>query len=119
MTIITAVAALAALIELAGALGIAGYCAAALLSVLVHRSPRRARLLVIEGSLWGLGLKTAASLLKTLLVHDWDSILAFTAILALRTVLKRLFTWEQRQIGEQQIGAEGPRAATSGRDGGA
>lgn len=119
MTIITAVAALAALIELAGALGIAGYCAAALLSVLVHRSPRRAQLLVIEGSLWGLGLKTAASLLKTLLVYDWDSILAFTAILALRTVLKRLFTWEQRQIGEQQIGAEGPRAATSGRDGGA
>ena len=56
---------------------------------------------MIKGSLWGLGLKTAASLLKTLLVHDWDSILAFTAILALRTVLKRLFTWEQQQIEEQ------------------
>ena len=102
MTAATGVAALAALIEFAGALGIAAYCAAAMLSVAVHRVPRRARLLVIEGSLWGLGLKTAASLLKTLLVHDWDSILAFTAILALRTVLKRLFTWEQRQIGEQR-----------------
>ncbi|MGI4940402.1 MAG: DUF1622 domain-containing protein [Janthinobacterium lividum] len=46
-----------------------------------------------------MGLKTAASLLKTLVVHDWNGILAFAAILALRTVLKRLFTWEQQRIG--------------------
>lgn len=33
----------AALIELAGALGIAGWCAAALVSLVVHRSPGRLR----------------------------------------------------------------------------
>ena len=89
------VTAAACLIEFAGALGIAGWCAAAAVSLPLHRSPGRAQALVIEGSLWGLGLKTAASLLKTLVVHDWNGILAFAAILALRTVLKRLFTWEQ------------------------
>ena len=94
----------AALIELAGALGIAGCCAAALVSLARHRQPGRAQALVIEGSLWGLGLKTAASLLKTLTVHDWNGILAFAAILALRTVLKRLFTWEQQRIGAAQQG---------------
>jgi len=95
----------AALIELAGALGIAGWCAAALASLAVHRSPGRAQALIIEGSLWGLGLKTAASLLKTLLVHDWDGILAFAAILALRTLLKRLFSWERKRIGAVTVAA--------------
>ena len=89
----------AALIEAAGALGIAGWCMAAVVSLVLHHSPNRAQALVIEGSLWGLGLKTAASLLKTLIVHDWNGILAFATILALRTVLKRLFTWEQQRIG--------------------
>ena len=89
----------AALIEAAGALGIAGCCMAAVVSLVLHRSPGCAQALVIKGSLWGLGLKTAASLLKTLVVHDWNGILAFAAILALRTVLKRLFTWEQQRIG--------------------
>lgn len=100
----------AALIELAGALGIAGWCAAALVSLAVHRSAGRAQALIIEGSLWGLGLKTAASLLKTLLVHDWNGILAFAAILALRTVLKRLFTWEQQRIGEGTAAVAGTAA---------
>ena len=96
----------AALIELAGALGIAGWCAAAAVSLVLHRSPSRAQALVIEGSLWGLGLKTAASLLKTLVVHDWNGILAFAAILALRTVLKRLFVWERQRIGGAPLGPE-------------
>lgn len=87
----------AALIEAAGALGIVGCCMAAVVSLVLHRSPGRAQALVIEGSLWGLGLKTSASLLKALVVHDWNGILAFAAILALRTVLKRLFTWEQHR----------------------
>ncbi len=94
----TVIVHLASLIELAGALGIAGCCAAAVASLVMHRLPGRAQALVIEGSLWGLGLKTAASLLKTLVVHDWNGILAFAAVLALRTVLKRLFTWERQRI---------------------
>lgn len=67
---------------------------AVVVSLVLHRSPGRAQALVIEGSRWGLSLKTAASLPKTLVVHHWSGILAFAAILALRTVLKRLFAWE-------------------------
>ncbi len=46
---------------------------------------------MVEGSVCGLGLKTAPSLHKTLVVHDQNGILALAAILALRTALKRLF----------------------------
>ena len=92
-------ATLAALVEFAGALGVAGHCLAALAVLACRRDIGRARLLVIEGSLWGLGLKTAASLLKTITVHDWEGILAFASILALRTVLKRVFAWEAGRLG--------------------
>ena len=89
---------LAALIEFAGALGIVGYCVAALAVLVRHWAITRARLLVIEGSLWGLGFKTAASLLKTTTVHDWNGIASFAAILALRTVLKWVFAWEASRL---------------------
>ncbi len=86
------------LIELAGSLIIVGYCLAALAQLAQTRNPVRVRLLVIEGALWGLSLKTAASLLKTIEIHSWGQIGAFAAILALRTVLKRLMVWEQRHL---------------------
>jgi len=57
-----------------------------------------ARLLVIQGSLWGLSLKTAASLLKTIELHSWEQIGAFMAILALRTLVKRVMTWEETRL---------------------
>ncbi len=89
---------LIALIELAGALLIVGYCIAALLELVRTRNPVRVRLLVIEGALWGLSLKTAASLLKTIDIHTWTQIAAFSAILALRTMLRRVMTWEERHL---------------------
>ncbi len=89
---------LVALIELAGALLIVGYCIAALIAVIRTRNPVRVRLLVIEGALWGLSLKTAASLLKTIEIHTWAQIGAFVAILALRTVLRRVMTWEEYRL---------------------
>ncbi len=87
-----------ALIEFAGALVIAGHCVAGLVEALRSRNPAAVRLLVIEGSLWGLSLKTAASLLKTIEVHSWEQIAAFTAILALRTLVKRVMTWEEARL---------------------
>ena len=45
---------LIALIELAGALIIVGYCVGALIQLARTRNPVRVRLLVIEGALWGL-----------------------------------------------------------------
>lgn len=87
-----------ALIELVGSVLIAGYCAAAAILLLRTRVPGPARLLVIQGSLWGLSLKTAASLLKTIELQTWTQIGAFAAILALRTLLKRVLTWEEKRI---------------------
>lgn len=87
-----------ALIELAGALLIVGYCVAALVSLLRTGVPETARLLIIQGSLWGLSLKTAASLLKTIELQTWAQIGAFASILALRTLIKRVMTWEAQRI---------------------
>ncbi len=89
---------LIALIELAGALLIVGYCIAALVELARTRDPVRVRLLVIEGALWGLSLKTAASLLKTIEIHSWAQIGIFLAILTLRTIVGRVMSWEQHQL---------------------
>ena len=90
--------ALIGVIEFAGALLIAGYCVAALIRGIQTRDPATMRLLVIEGALWGLSLKTAASLVKTIDIQSWNQIAAFAAILALRTILKRVMTWEESRI---------------------
>lgn len=81
-------------IEFAGALLIVGHCIAGLVELARSRNLAAARVLVIQGSLWGLDLKTAASLLKTIEIHSWEQIAAFTAILALRILVKRAMTWE-------------------------
>lgn len=86
------------LIELAGSLLIVGYCVAAAVAILRTRVPEEARLLIIQGSLWGLSLKTAASLLKTIELQTWAQIGAFCAIFALRTLIKRVETWEEQRI---------------------
>ncbi len=99
---------LIALIELAGALVIVGYCLAALVRLVRTRDPAAVRLLVIEGALWGLSLKTAAALLKTIEIQGWDQIGAFAAILALRTVVKRVMAWEETHLAQ-------PHAAGSSR----
>ena len=87
-----------AAIELAGSLLIVGYCIGALIELIRTRNPVPVRLLVIEGALWGLSLKTSASLLKTIQIQDWNQIGAFAAILALRTVLRRVMAWEEHRL---------------------
>lgn len=88
-----------AAIELAGALLIVAYCASAAVEFLRTRDPGGpGRLLIIEGALWGLNLKTAGSLLKTIELQTWAQIGAFAAILTLRTVIKRVMMWEQGRI---------------------
>lgn len=87
------------LIEFAGALFITGYVLAALITLVRVGGITQARLLVIAGVIWGLDFKVAGSLLKTILVaRSWDQIAIFAAILALRTVLKRVFLWERGQL---------------------
>ena len=85
-------------IEFAGALLIVGHCVAALVELARSRDLGAARLLVIQGSLWGLNLKTAASLLKMIEIHSWEQIAAFAAILALRTLVKQVMAWEEAHL---------------------
>ena len=70
----------------------------------------RARLIAADGVIAGLGLITAASLLRTIELHTWNQIALFTVILTLRTLLKRLFAWERDRIIARQpdLGLRGP-----------
>jgi hypothetical protein len=46
----------------------------------------------------GLGIMTAATLLRTIGLRTWHQILMFTLILFLRILLKRLFVWEKQRL---------------------
>ncbi len=87
-------------IEMGGSLIIVAYVLAAVWTLLRSRTTgiTHARLLVAQGVLTGLSFKLAGTLLKTLLLVSWQQILVFAAIFALRTVLKRLFVWEQTHL---------------------
>ena len=89
---------IAALIEFAGSLLIIGYILAAIFVLIRTRDLVRARLLVADGVITALSFKVAATLLKTIELHTWQQILIFAAIFALRTMLKRLFVWEKKQL---------------------
>jgi uncharacterized membrane protein len=100
----------AALIETAAGLVIAGYCTAAFWSVVRRADRTRAKVLVAEGALAGLGFIVCASLLKTLLLSSWRQIGIFGCVLVLRTALKRIFAAEQAGIIPHPIKSEsGPR----------
>ncbi len=86
------------LIEFVGALFIIGYVIVALITLLRSHSIVQARLLVADGAITGLSFKLAGTLLKTIELHTWQQILMFVAIFALRTILKRLFTWERTRL---------------------
>jgi uncharacterized membrane protein len=89
------------LIEFAGALVILGYVVAAIIALLRRRGIEHARLLISDGILWGLSLKVAASLLKTIGLHTWQQIGMFVAVFVVRTVVKRAFTWERANLARQ------------------
>lgn len=86
------------LIEFTGALLIIGYILAALATLVRTRDVERGRYLAASGMIAGLGFKLAGTLLKMLHLHTWQAILMFTALLVLRTSLKRFFIWQQAQL---------------------
>lgn len=88
----------ATIIEFLGALLITGYIGAALITLLVKKDVRQARLLVTNGVIYALSFKVAGSLLKTIELRTWQQILIFAAIFTLRMVLKRVFTWELMEL---------------------
>lgn len=85
-------------IESIGSVIIIGYVIAALITLLRTRDIVHVRLLVASGALWGLSFKVAATLLKTIIIHTWEQIAFFAIILALRTLIKWVFTWEQARL---------------------
>lgn len=91
----------ASTIEFVGALLIICYVIAAIVTLFFKRDVTQARLIVAEGVIMGLSFKLAGTLLKTIELHTWQQILMFAAIFALRTVLKRFFTWEQVRLQER------------------
>lgn len=93
-------------IEAVGSLVIVGYLVAALCVLVRTLDKTRTRLLVAEGALWGLNFKVAASLLKTISLHTWQQIGLFATILALRTILKWIFSWEARRLRQRAPHAE-------------
>jgi hypothetical protein len=85
-------------IQLLAACVIAAHLAAALVAVCRTGSIPRARLTAADGVITGLGLLTAATLLRTIELRTWSQIALFTVVLTLRTLLKRLFAWERNRI---------------------
>src|SRR6059036_3872677 len=85
-------------LQLMSAAIITGFVAAAMVSLGLGRGVLRARLLVAEGVIGGLGVMTAATLLRTIGLRTWRQILLFTLVLSLRILLKKLFVWEKRRL---------------------
>ena len=100
---------LALLVEMAGSLYLLGYVLAAFLALLRGPPQERldhARLLIADGVI----VSRAGTLLKILEVQTWNQIGLFAAMLALRTLLKRFFTWERGQLTRRQ-GTAQPRSS--------
>ncbi len=93
-------------IQLLAALVIVIHLAAALVAIGRTGSIPRARLTAADGVIAGLGLITAATLLRTIELRTWNQIALFTVVLTLRTLLKRLCAWERNRIlaGQPELG---------------
>ncbi|MCI0350221.1 MAG: hypothetical protein L0Z53_12425 [Acidobacteriales bacterium] len=84
------------LLQMATAVVIASFAGAAL--ICAGRDITRARLVVADGVIGGLGIMTAATLLRTIAIRTWHQLLMFSLILCLLILLKKLFVWEKRRI---------------------
>ena len=92
----------AVLIEFGGSLIVALGCVRGLVTLArcwgSRRGMIRARLLVADSVIAALGLKMAATLLKTIELQTWNAILVFATTLALRTLVKRVLVWEEGRL---------------------
>ena len=88
----------AAVIQLIGALVICGYVVVAIASLIPRSNIARARLLIVEGMILGLSVMVSASVLKTIALQTWRQILVLSVILSLRTLLRKLFSWERTRL---------------------
>jgi uncharacterized membrane protein len=85
-------------IQLGATLLIAGYAAAAVVALARTRDIERARLVLADGVINGLSLLVVAALLKMIMLESWEDIGLFAVTFCLRTLLKRLFVWEEARL---------------------
>lgn len=85
---------LVAATEITGSIIIAIFCMRAAIRLIRKHEISQAQRLIADGAILGLTWKTAAALGRTMVIASWQSIGSFAAILALRIVLKKIFTWE-------------------------
>lgn len=89
----------AGLCEFAGGLWVVAYCLMALSSLIRTHDVQKARHWVSEGALTGLTFKLAGTLLVSLGAPSWEHLARLAVMIALRTLLKRFFTWEEGRLG--------------------
>ena len=97
-------------IQLLASLVIAAYLGAALIALVRTGHIPLARLRAADGVIMGLGLLTAATLLKTIELRTWAQIGLFAVVLSLRIALKRLFAWERGRILAREPGLRSHRS---------
>jgi uncharacterized membrane protein len=94
-------------IDLAAAVVITGYAAAAVIRLVRTRDVNRARLVMADGVVSGLGVLVVATLLTTIVLQTWSDIGLFAVIFGLRTLLRRLFDWEKERLTRRPLRTEG------------
>ena len=85
-------------IQFGAALIIGGYAVAAVVTLVRTRDVDRARLVMADGVINGLGVLVIGALLRVITLESWNDIGLFTAIFGLRTLLKRLFVWQEGRL---------------------
>ena len=91
------------LIELVGSLLLMRYVIAAVILLIRGGKIESVQYLIADGAIIALNFKLAGTLLKTIELKSWQQISIFSIIFLLRTLLKRLFTWESAQIQTKQL----------------
>lgn len=85
-------------IQLLAGLILSGYVLAAMAGPVLRGEVNRARLLIAEGVVTAIGLMLPATILRTLVVRDWEHILNLALVLAIRIVVKHFFVWETSRL---------------------
>lgn len=90
------------LIELLAAVVVSFHVLWAISRILTRHGSDDARLLIARGVLAALSFSVAGTLLKTIALQSWPQSRMFAFVLLLRTLLKRIFQWEQTMIAQRR-----------------
>ncbi len=84
--------------EVCAALTIAFHALWAIWRILQKAGIDQAKFILAEGVLTALSFSTAGTLLKALALQSWPQIGMFAFVFSLRTVLKKVFAYEQQRV---------------------